>query len=61
MVKLHRSGMTWSSSGYLHETLGERGCIDMGIPRATKLNELIKRSRIRKHRRRDLNRVEEEL
>ncbi|KAG7587392.1 Reverse transcriptase domain [Arabidopsis thaliana x Arabidopsis arenosa] len=52
---------SWSSLGCLHETLGERGCIDMGIPKATMLSEVMTKPRKRKHRRSILNQVEEEL
>lgn len=52
---------SWNSLGCLHETLGERGYIDRGNPKATMLNEVMKKPRKRKHRRRVLNLVEEEL
>ncbi|KAG7599383.1 Reverse transcriptase domain [Arabidopsis suecica] len=52
---------SWSTFGYLHELLGERGCVDLGIPISSTVREVMEMTRRRKHRQPILNSVEEEV
>ncbi|KAG7593824.1 Zinc finger CCHC-type [Arabidopsis thaliana x Arabidopsis arenosa] len=51
----------WSDLGCLKEKLGERGCIDLGIPLSSTMREVLVMPRRRKHRQSVLNLVEEEI
>ncbi|KAG7589617.1 Reverse transcriptase zinc-binding domain, partial [Arabidopsis suecica] len=52
---------SWSNMGCLIEKLGERGCIDLGIPLSSTVKEVMNMTRRRNHRQLTLNRVEEEI
>ncbi|XP_010481038.1 PREDICTED: uncharacterized protein LOC104759856 [Camelina sativa] len=66
-VEAHNGGNTsflfdgWSSLGLLYESLGERGCITMGIPSSSTLAEALAMTRRRQHRSTLLNSVEQEI
>jgi len=51
----------WSPLGHLHDTIGDRGYIELGIPKHTTLGEVMDMTRRRTHRQPLLNRVEEEI
>ncbi|KAG7543595.1 Reverse transcriptase zinc-binding domain [Arabidopsis thaliana x Arabidopsis arenosa] len=51
----------WSPLGCLHGKLGERGCIDLGIPRTSTVGEVMSMRRGKKHRAAYLNLVEAEI
>ncbi|XP_024011306.1 uncharacterized protein LOC112086570 [Eutrema salsugineum] len=51
----------WSSQGRLIESLGVRGCIDLGIPLESTLEDAFLTHRRRRHRHTLLNRVEDEI
>ncbi|KAL9831764.1 putative reverse transcriptase zinc-binding domain-containing protein [Arabidopsis thaliana] len=52
---------SWSSMGVIYEKLGDRGCIDMGIPKNSMLSEAISKPRTRNHRQSFVNLIEVEL
>jgi len=49
---------SWCSLGCLYDKLGDRGCIDMGIPKESTLSPVMKRTKRRRHRQPVLNTVE---
>ncbi|KAG7578003.1 Reverse transcriptase domain [Arabidopsis thaliana x Arabidopsis arenosa] len=52
---------SWSSLGCINEKLGDRGYIDLGIPKSATVGEVMAMQRRRKHRSTLLNQVEEEI
>ncbi|KAF8116443.1 hypothetical protein N665_0017s0005 [Sinapis alba] len=49
---------SWSPMGRLHELLGPRGCIDMGIPATSTVHKVMSNRRRRRHRLDVLNELE---
>ena len=52
---------SWSSLGRLNELLSERGCVDLGIPKASTVSDVMIQTRRKKHRQPILNLVEEAI
>ncbi|XP_010451229.1 PREDICTED: uncharacterized protein LOC104733344 [Camelina sativa] len=51
----------WCSLGSLHEQLGDRGSIALGIPLSSTVAEVMAETRQRRHRQAVLNQIEEEI
>ena len=51
----------WSSLGRLHEKLGDRGYIDLGIPKAATVGDVMAMQRNKRHKTVCLNQIEKEI